>query len=63
MTTPRGEFLAVQRLEIQFYWIFNPLSIALLCSLIIPVKSCPVQVWVWLVAELRPESRLLPLPP
>lgn len=56
MTTPRGEFLAVQRLEIQFYWISNPRSIALLCSLIIPVKLCPVQVWVWLVAELRPES-------
>lgn len=46
MTTPQGEFLAVQRLEIQFYWISNPHSIALLCSLIIPFKLCPVQVWV-----------------
>lgn len=44
---PTSEFLAVQRLEIQFYWISNPLSIVLLCSLIIPVKLCPVQVWVY----------------
>lgn len=43
--------------------VSDPLSIALLCSLIIPVKLCPVQVWVWLAAELRPESRLLPLAP
>lgn len=42
---PTGEVLAVQRLEIQFYWISNSLSIAVRCSLIIPVKLFPVQVW------------------
>ena len=40
-----GEVLAVQRLEIQFYWIFNSLSIVLQCSLVIPVKLCLVRVW------------------
>ena len=42
---PTGEVLAVQRLEIQFYWISNSLSMAVWCSLIIPVKLCPVQIW------------------